>query len=210
MALPFLLGVPVSSLSSAWVVRGGAALFRRTPRFFAVTRLDYPCERGTEFFQRARLRLLARPLVASFERRANGLLGGLVKGKAEELDKAFIERQRQRLTKLRNELADATQGQETEEKEINAQSSGQAAEYEDDAQRLTTLELDGNLVARNAQRLAQVNRALEKISEGTYGLSDASKRPIPKERLEATPEAIYTVAEQATRESTGLRAPNQK
>ena len=132
-----------------------------------------------------------------------------MKGKAEGLDKAFIERQRQRLTKLRNELVDATQGQETEEKEINAQSS-EAAEYEDDAQRLTTLELDGNLVARNAQRLAQVNRALEKISEGTYGLSDASKRPIPKERLEATPEAIYTVAEQATRESTGLRASNQK
>ena len=56
-----------------------------------------------ELFQRARLRLLARPLVVSFERRGNGLLGGLVKGKAEGLDKAFIERQRQRLTKLRNE-----------------------------------------------------------------------------------------------------------
>ena len=94
--------------------------------------------------------------------------------KTERLDKSFIERQRQRLTKLRDELADATQGKEAEEKDINSQSSGQAVEYEDDAQRLATLELDGNLVARNAQRLAQVDRALEKIAEGTYGLSDAS------------------------------------
>ena len=130
--------------------------------------------------------------------------------KTERLDKSFIERQRQRLTKLRDELADATQGKEAEEKDINSQSSGQAVEYEDDAQRLTTLELDGNLVARNAQRLAQVNRALAKIAEGTYGLSDASNQPIPKERLEATPESIYTVAEQATRESTGLRGSSQK
>ena len=130
--------------------------------------------------------------------------------KAEKLDKAFIERQRQRLTKLRDELVEATQGEEAEEMEVNSQSRGQAEEYEDDAQRLTTLELDGNLVARNLQRLAQVERALEKISEGTYGLSDASNQPVPKERLEATPESIYTVAEQATRESGGLRGSSQK
>jgi DnaK suppressor protein len=129
-----------------------------------------------------------------------------VNSKVDRLDKAFIERQRQRLMKLRDELADATQGEEAEEDEINSQSSGQAEEYEDDAQRLTSLELDGNLVARNLRRLAQVDRALEKIAEGTYGLSDASSQPIPKERLEATPESIYTVAEQATRESTGPRS----
>jgi DnaK suppressor protein len=125
-----------------------------------------------------------------------------VKRETEGLDKAFVERQRQRLTKLREELTDATQGEELEEKEINAQSSGQAEEYEDDAQRLTNLEIEGNIVARNALRLAQVDRALQKISEGTYGLSDASNQPIPKARLEAAPEAIYTIAEQATREST--------
>jgi DnaK suppressor protein len=133
-----------------------------------------------------------------------------VDSKAERLDNAFIERQRQRLTKLRAELADATQGKETEEQDINSQSSEQAVEYEDDAQRLTTLGLDGNLVARNARRLAQVDRALAKITEGTYGLSDASNHAIPTERLEATPEAIYTVEEQAARESAGLRGFGQE
>ena len=123
--------------------------------------------------------------------------------KSETLDKTFIERQRQRLMKLRDELAEVMQGKMDEEKSLNSDANGQAVENEDDAQRLTTLELDGNLVARNARRLAQVARALEKIAEGSYGLSDASNEAIPIQRLEATPEAIYTVAEQAAREAAG-------
>jgi DnaK suppressor protein len=133
----------------------------------------------------------------------------MVTSKAEIPDQAFIERQRQRLRKLRDELADAMERKEAEEKDVNSESSGQAVQYEDDAQRLTTLELDGNLIARNAQRLAQVDRALEKIAEGTYGLSDAGGHPIPIQRLEATPEAIYTVEEQAARESARTRGPGQ-
>ena len=123
--------------------------------------------------------------------------------KRDRLDETFIERQRQRLIKLRDELAEVMQGRVDEEKSLNADASGQAAESEDDAQRLTTLELDGNLVVRNARRLAQVDRALEKIAQGSYGLSDASNEVIPIQRLEATPEAIYTVAEQAARETGG-------
>jgi len=62
------------------------------------------------------------------------------------------------------------------------------------------LELEGNLVARDMARLAQVNRALAKITEGSYGLSDLSGQPIPRERLEAVPEAIFTLAEEKARE----------
>ncbi len=113
--------------------------------------------------------------------------------------KAFIERQRERLTRLRAELRDAAQAKEAEEAGINSQSAGEALESEDDAQRLAMLELDGNLVARNIRRLAQVERALEKIGDGTYGISDASGDPIPIERLEALPEAILTAAEQEPR-----------
>jgi DnaK suppressor protein len=133
-----------------------------------------------------------------------------VKSKPDKLDKNFIERQRQRLMKLRDELAEAMQGNAAEEKDVNASLSGQAVEYEDDAQRLTTLELEGNLAVRNARRLAQVDRALEKIAEGTYGLSDASDQAIPIQRLEVAPEAIYTVAEQAAMESGGRPRAGQR
>ncbi|HEY4973256.1 MAG TPA: hypothetical protein VII41_06585, partial [Steroidobacteraceae bacterium] len=88
---------------------------------------------------------------------------------------------------------------------LNAQAGGEAHEAEDDAQKLAMLEVDGIAVARSAQRLAQVERALQKIKDGTYGLSDASGDPIPRERLEATPEAIDTLAEASARESASSR-----
>jgi len=121
--------------------------------------------------------------------------------KKQSLDKAFIERQRKRLLELRESLTQATAARQAEENDVNADVSGEAVEYEDDAQRLTALELDDNLVACNAQRLAQIDRALAKIADGTYGRSDASDEPIPIERLEAVPEATHTIAEQAALEA---------
>ena len=45
-------------------------------------------------------------------------------------------------------------------------------------------------------RLAEIDHALERISEGTYGLSEVSGKPIPVERLEAIPTATTLVEEQ--------------
>ena len=121
-------------------------------------------------------------------------------GKNTELDKAYVDRKRVQLLKLRAELLGADQAKVAEEADINATSSDTAQEYEDDAQRLAMLELDGTMAAHDRQRLAQVDRALQKIREGTYGLSDASGKPIPVERLDAMPDALYTVAEQDARD----------
>ena len=121
--------------------------------------------------------------------------------KTPRFDNGFIERQREQLTKLREAMLHATQATQDEEADINSQSTGEAQGNEDDAQRLTMLELDGNMVVRDLERLARIERALKKIDDGTYGSSDASGDPIPIERLEAVPEAIYTVAEQESREA---------
>lgn len=69
-------------------------------------------------------------------------------------------------------------------------------EYEDDAQKLTNLELGGNLVVRIRKRLVIVERALKKLEGGTYGVSDVSGRSIPRERLKAIPEVICTLEEE--------------
>jgi DnaK suppressor protein len=119
----------------------------------------------------------------------------IVTSKTPGLDKVFIQKQRLRLTKLREDLLRTTQVGETEENVIHTQSAGEAHESEDDAQKLAMLEIDGNLVERNVQRLARIARALQKIEDGTYGFSDASGEPIPRERLEAVPEAIHTLSE---------------
>ncbi|MFZ4773490.1 MAG: TraR/DksA family transcriptional regulator [Chlamydiia bacterium] len=42
-----------------------------------------------------------------------------------------------------------------------------------------------------------IDRALQKIEEGTYGICELTQKPIPKPRLLAIPYAIYTVEAQA-------------
>ena len=89
------------------------------------------------------------------------------------------------------------------EANIKNESNLQAREYEDDAQKLDMLEREGRLAARDVDRLARVERALKKIQEGTYGLSDVSGQRIPRDRLDAIPEAINTLSEQKASERIG-------
>jgi DnaK suppressor protein len=117
------------------------------------------------------------------------------------LDPAFLTRQKGRLTELRQKMLQVRRGEEGAEASANAETRDQAREFEDDAQKLTTLELEGSLEAADDDRLSNIERALQKIADGTYGLSDASGAPIPIERLEAAPEALYTLAEQETRDA---------
>ena len=122
------------------------------------------------------------------------------------LDAAFVERQRQQLLRLRESLLAAASDAESEEAEVNEDAASGPVEFEDDSQRLDALERDGNLIVRDVGRLERVDRALEKIKQGTYGLSDISGEPIPRERLEAVPEALYTLGEEARREKGGRGA----
>jgi len=119
------------------------------------------------------------------------------------LDPAFLEQQKRRLTTLRQEILANRQRQQGEQTGVNTELSGQARDYEDDAQRLAALELQDNLVVRDDERLIDIDRALQRIDEGTYGLSAASGKPIPLERLKAFPEASYTEEEQRQREKSG-------
>jgi DnaK suppressor protein len=121
------------------------------------------------------------------------------------LDPAFLTRQKRRLTELRQQILRVRRGEESAEASANADTRDQAREYEDDAQKLAALELEGNLEAADDDRLSNIERALQKIEDGTYGLSDASGAPIPMERLEAAPEALYTLAEQKSRDAARQR-----
>ena len=120
--------------------------------------------------------------------------------KKSQMDAAFVEKQRQYLLRLRASLVAAADATESDEAEVRGDRTDGAMEFEDDAQELDALERDGNLVVRDVERLEPVDRALKKIEEGTYGLSDRSGEPIPRERLEAVPEALYTLSEEEARE----------
>ncbi len=112
-------------------------------------------------------------------------------------DPAFLKQQRTRLAAMRDELMGRNSAEAAGRRSPKAD---EARELEDDAQDMAQNEVDINIDVVEDRRLRAIERALEKIDEGTYGLSDASGDPIPKARLEAMPEALLTIQEEEARE----------
>ncbi len=114
-----------------------------------------------------------------------------------ELDQEFIARQKQRLQDLKSELERVRDGL-VEDQQFRAEEEEDFTQHDsgDMSQSLFTREMDATVEQQVERRLDNVERALQKIEEGTYGLSDDSGEPIPRGRLEAVPEAIRTVDEQ--------------
>jgi DnaK suppressor protein len=65
------------------------------------------------------------------------------------------------------------------------------------AQPLAQQGVDDAVAARLRSRLAALDRALQRVRDGSYGRSIRSGAPIPDERLEADPAAELTVEEAA-------------
>jgi len=114
-----------------------------------------------------------------------------------DLDQEFIAQQKQRLQDLKAELERVRGGLE-EYQRFRAEEEEDFTEHDsgDRSQSLFTREVDATVEQQVERRLENVERALQKIDEGTYGLSDDSGEPIPRGRLEAVPEAVRTVEEQ--------------
>ncbi|MET4569310.1 TraR/DksA family transcriptional regulator [Rhodanobacter soli] len=117
------------------------------------------------------------------------------------LSREFIERQRQRLLALRNQLLGGEEDDLARKRAFQLEHGDEAEEEEDDAQDLAQREVDQALHNADDHRVANIERALQKIAEGSYGLSDLSGEPIPRARLETMPEALLTVQEERDREA---------
>ena len=81
----------------------------------------------------------------------------------------------------------------------------QTGELEEGASGLETESVDVALAANLRGELAAVERAEERIADGSYGRSVQSGAAIPDERLEVEPLAERTVEEQRLHEAAGLR-----
>ena len=87
-------------------------------------------------------------------------------------------------------------GPDREDSEKGASGELSGADMNNPADQATDLfdrERDRTAIENFDRMLAKVNRALAKIEEGTYGLSDIDGTPIPEARLEALPYANLTV-----------------
>ncbi len=112
-----------------------------------------------------------------------------------KLKKAEIEEFRKRLEKLRREMTKMVKVVSDDVKsegESKGYSQHQADEGTDDFDRMVSLELTD----KEIKVLRQIDRALEKIKENTYGVCDITGEEIPLKRLEAIPYATMTVEAQ--------------
>lgn len=116
------------------------------------------------------------------------------------LDDAFIAAQKQRLLALRHDLIAAGDAAGMDEQLLQSAAGDEPQDSGDDGERFAQQGNDEAVLAHGEARLAAVDRALEKIEQGTYGRSDLSGEPIPRARLEAVPESIFTVEEASDRE----------
>ncbi|MEJ7815442.1 MAG: TraR/DksA C4-type zinc finger protein [Rubrobacter sp.] len=114
----------------------------------------------------------------------------------DEIDQQFVERQRERLVGLREELVRIREGMAADEADLGETEGDTTPDSGDMSQDMFTREMDASIGEQADRRLGEVGRALQKIEDGTYGLSDDSGEPIPRGRLDAVPEAIRTVEEQ--------------
>ncbi len=117
------------------------------------------------------------------------------------LTAAFIDAQRAQLLALREELTQTTASADADESGLQDSSLGETHDSGGDAQKIALKDNDAAVVEHNRRRLVAVSRALAKIEDGSYGLSDESGDAIPQARLEAIPESLYTVEEEGARES---------
>jgi len=113
------------------------------------------------------------------------------------LDQKFIDDQRKRLIDLTGELTSLRDGLDEDEVELEGGGDDfSETDTGDMSQSIFDREMDASVGEGIDRRLREVERALQKVEEGTYGVCDDTGEEIPRGRLEAVPEAIRTVEAQ--------------
>lgn len=113
---------------------------------------------------------------------------------------AFVDKQKQRLLDLRDELVDAMTGT-TRDTIRNApegsEASGSGMHQGDAGSDAYDRDFALSVLAKEQDALYEIEQALQRIKKGAYGVCEMSGKKIPQARLEAIPFARLTVECQA-------------
>jgi RNA polymerase-binding transcription factor DksA len=111
----------------------------------------------------------------------------------------FIEARYKQLLEERDNLLGSAERLQAEAAQLMEDQDPGDVQFDDESGEGDSLaverERDLALSAQAREMIAAIDAALERITEGTYGLSLISGKPIPKERLEAIPWATELVEE---------------
>jgi DnaK suppressor protein len=116
---------------------------------------------------------------------------------ATVLDDTTREELRTRLESERARLLNMLRALRRQEQDVDVRDplSADPEDFGEMGQDITNQETDLALSANDQRLLAQVERALQRMAEGTYGLSEVTGQPIPLERLLALPWATTNVGD---------------
>jgi RNA polymerase-binding transcription factor DksA len=108
-------------------------------------------------------------------------------------DQEFLDAQRQLLIEERATYLRQAETLQAEADSLAEQREPGDVQFDEESGEGDTLaverERDLALSARARQEIEEIDRALEKIDAGTYGICEVSGDPIPRARLEAIPQA---------------------
>ncbi len=107
------------------------------------------------------------------------------------MDKEFTERMRERLLEMKNEILENLAAENKDFDDIIRTGEGKdiadIASTDIDKRTLSTLG------SQEVKRLRQIEAALSRIKNSHYGVCLGTGKPIPRERLEAIPYAMYCI-----------------
>ena len=111
------------------------------------------------------------------------------------MEVAFVERMRVRLEEMKSEILSKLVAEDEEFREMAG--STDTKDLVDVASNDIDKKLLSSLGAQELNRLRLIESALVRIDNGKYGICLKSGKPIPEERLEAIPYALYRVEYQS-------------
>ena len=100
------------------------------------------------------------------------------------LDDEFIVQQKNKLLEMRSEVMNKIHAQDKEDITVPPE---EMIEEGDIAQTFLNQELSFELRERELRRLREIDMALAKIDDGTYGICEETEEPIGRKRLEKMP-----------------------
>ncbi len=113
-------------------------------------------------------------------------------GRIEQLDKAFLKKMKEHLLEERKKLLASLADQSEDMRGlIKTVDSGDEADVAADVIDRTLLTALGT---QDANRLQQIDNALDRINQGTYGRCVKCGKEIPEERLEVLPYALMCIS----------------
>ena len=110
---------------------------------------------------------------------------------------AFLEKQRQALLAERRRYTEHAERYEAEAEQLVSEREPGDVQFDEESGEGDSIAVERDralqISAREREEIAEIDAALARIDEGTYGICIVSGKPIPKERLEAIPHASMRV-----------------